>query len=117
MQLFNIPTKFSANLSPDNVQDTLTIIEKEGKSFVQVYWYHDDPLSFYIASLYVTDTKKGLGNNLLDLCEDLGRELSKKDSYLWVEKNSWMHEWYLRRGYTDYKDHEKENYIWMRKLL
>lgn len=117
MKQFNIPTNFSCNLFHGDMQETLSIIEKNKKSFVQVYWYHDDPLSIYISSLYVTDTHKGLANELLNICEDLGRELGMYDAYLWVDKNTWMHDWYLRRGYVDYKDHDKEDFIWMVKPL
>jgi hypothetical protein len=39
-------------------------------------------------------------------------------SCLLVKKDAWMHEWYKRRGYSDYQDQEGEkDWVWMRKSL
>jgi hypothetical protein len=49
--------------------------------------------------------------------EDIGRRLGATYSCLWVKPNTWMHDWYQRRGYTYLKDYEQEDAVWMRKSL
>lgn len=46
----------------------------------------------------------------------MGIILGAKVACLWAEKGSWMHKWYERRGYKDYKEYD-ENHIWMKKNL
>lgn len=83
-----------------------------------LYWYHDDNKNIYISSLKVkTNIKQqGFGTKLLDNIEKIGKCLGATFSCLWVEKNSWMQEWYKRKGYEDYIDKNKK-YIWMKKRL
>jgi len=118
MKQFNIPNNFLVNISHDDKQNNLSVFEKYGKSFAKIYWYHDDQLSLYITDLYSTDLHKGFGTEILSLCENIGRELGMENSYLWVDKNTWMHDWYKRIGYVDLKDYkDRENFIWMQKPL
>lgn len=50
--------------------------------------------------------------------EQIGVLLGAKESCLWVIKDSWMHDWYARRGYTDLQDHEtEETAVWMTKQI
>ena len=100
--------------------EMIRIMEKSGKGFARIYWYLDDPNSVYLDSLVVSDNfrKLGLGRTLQELREGIGVCRLAKYSYLWVEKDSWMEEWYKRRGYSYYKDYEQlNNCIWMRKKL
>ena len=50
--------------------------------------------------------------------EVLGKIIEAKSSYLWVKKDTWIHNWYKRLGYTYFKDHEYEkDTIWLTKIL
>lgn len=96
------------------------IMEKTGKAFGRVYGYKDDKSTAYLAGLSVErgSRKQGIGTELQVLRETIAKESGAKTVFLWVEKNTWMHEWYKRRGYSDWKDHEDiENNVWMEKAL
>lgn len=107
---------------PDWEKDVemIRIMEESGKGFARIYWYLDDPNSIYLDSLIVSENfrKLGLGRTLQELREGIGVFRLAKYSYLWVEKDSWMGEWYKRREYSYYKEYEQlNNCIWMRKEL
>ena len=96
------------------------IMEKTGKAFGRVYGYKDDKSTAYLAGLSVEDSsrKQGIGTELQVLREAIAVGTGAKTVCLWVEKGTWMHEWYKRRGYKDWKDHEEqENNVWMEKHL
>jgi len=97
------------------------IMEKDGKSFCSVYWYNDDPSTIFISNLSVNpeNRNQGLATELQEMCEEMGRDFGYTISCLWVNKNTWVHDWYERRGYEDHIPHEDdiENLIWMRKSL
>lgn len=110
--------KVSWNFSQDSKTNTI-FIALSGIGEACVYWYSDDTSTVYLCNLnvYPAHTKKGFGKELQTLREDIGRNLQAKHSCLWVQKNTWMHEWYKRRGYSDLKDHSTKGYIWMIKQL
>lgn len=97
------------------------IMEKCGKAFVRIYWYHDDKDSIYIDSLSVNEQerKKGIGKFLLHTCEKIAREKNAHMIYLIVEKNSWMRYWYEREDYRPYLNVTSldSRMIWMEKFL
>jgi GNAT superfamily N-acetyltransferase len=100
---------------------SIFLMEAGGIAFGRVYWYSDDKDTIYLEGLSVDANfrQSGIGNILLNKLEEIGRN-SRPSKFicLWVEKDSWMHEWYKRHGYSDLKDHELEkNSIWMRKEL
>lgn len=96
------------------------VMEKKGKAFGRVYGYNDDKTTAYLAGLSVEESsrKQGLGTETQKVREAIAGRGGIKTLCLWVEKGTWMHEWYKRRGYQDWKDHEEqENNVWMRKEL
>ena len=96
------------------------IMEKKGRAFGRVYGYRDDKSTAYLAGLSVRESarRQGIGTDLQVLREAIAIGCGAKTSCLWVEKGTWMHEWYKRRGYKDLKDHEdQENNVWMEKEL
>jgi len=98
----------------------ILIMEKAGKAFARVYWYKDDATSIYLDWLHVSYEirNKGIGTELQNMREQIGRNLGASTSCLWVKKDSWMHNWYKRRGYSDLEDYEQEeNVVWMMKSL
>lgn len=98
---------------------TLTIkFSNVGK--VSIYQYNDDSSSIYVANLFVLKSyrHKGIGIQLLKISEQIGKSLNADNCYLLVKKDSWMHEWYKRIGYMDFKNYEKQKgFIWMIKSL
>lgn len=71
-----------------------------------------------LSNLFVEESlrNKGIALKLQEEREILARSLNKKWAYLWVKKDSWMMEWYKRRGYVFYRKKD-ETQIWMRKRL
>jgi ribosomal protein S18 acetylase RimI-like enzyme len=99
------------------------VMERTGKAFGRVYQYDNEPTVAYLDSLSVDEKsrRQGLGTKLQEIRERIGVRLGATESFLWVKKDSWMHDWYKRRGYIDYSEKESQegegNFIWMRKLL
>lgn len=112
---FNYHIFFTAEENYLNIMDYHT--------FVRVYFY-DDNLEdknihhFYISDLSVEEgfRREGRATNILNHIEAIAKQCKITELYLKVDKDSWMHEWYLRRGFRDYTLDE-ENYIWLQKLL
>ena len=99
---------------------SILIMEKSGKAFSRIYWYNDDNTTVYLDYLSVDEDirRKGIGTIMQVMREKIGITLGATTSCLWVNKNTWMHDWYKRRGYEDWKNHEQEeNAVWMRKSL
>ena len=99
---------------------SILIMEKNGKAFGRIYWYYDDNTTVYLDWLSVDEKarRKGIGTNLQEIREEIGVRLGANTSCLWVRKNTWMHDWYKRRGYENWKDYnEEENAVWMRKSI
>jgi N-acetylglutamate synthase-like GNAT family acetyltransferase len=89
-----------------------------GSGYAQLYIYKDKPNHAILSSLSVTCEfrKKGLGTRLQITIEELAKSLNIEECYLWVEKGSWMQNWYERRGYV-YDSEYGDNDIWMKKAL
>lgn len=103
------------NLSTKSVNH-IYIIEKCGKSLCRIYWFSDNNDNIYIDNLSVENKyrNKGLASELLDLFIMISEEL-KIDSYLWVEKDTWMIDWYEKKGYVYHGEYKEENAIWMKR--
>lgn len=98
---------------------SILIMEKKGRSFGRIYWYNNDQSSVYLDMLSVDKDirRQGIGTKMQKIREKIGIQYGAEYCYLWVKKNTWMHEWYKRRGYKDWKKYKKENAIWMKKSL
>lgn len=99
---------------------SIMIMGKNGKSFARVYWFHDEEKIIYLDWLSVEESarRQGIGTELQEIREKIGIFLGAKESWLWVVKDTWMHDWYRRRGYKDKKKYDgEENAIWMKKVL
>ena len=104
--------------SQDSEIETVTI-KADGVAEASVYWYIDDISTVYLANLLVNPNyrNKGIGKQLQEIREQIGKDLNAKTSCLWVKKESWMFEWYLRRGYSELKTHARKGFVWMSKPL
>jgi hypothetical protein len=112
--------KFITHRTTSSEFTSIFFMEINGKGFGRLYWYNNDNTTVYLDSLSVDEDsrKKGLGREIQELRENIGIETGASVAMLWVEKNTWMHDWYLRRGYKDdIKYKSKKNCIWMKKNL
>ena len=98
---------------------SIFIMEKNGNAMAHCYYYNDCQKVIYLDTLNVSEEyrRQGLGTKLQEIREDIGRSVEAKKSMLFVDKNSWMHEWYKRRGYIDEEKCENPDFIWMEKKL
>ena len=102
----------------DSEIETLTI-KADSVAEASIYWYLDDNSTVYLSNLvvYPQFRNKGVGKQLQEIREQIGRDLNANISCLWVKNGTWMHEWYKRRGYSNLKDHEQKGFVWMSKPL
>lgn len=111
---------FIAHPTTSHWGGSVLIMEKNGKAFGRLYWFIEDDTSIYLDWLSVEkdSRKKGMGTELQKIREEMGRAMGAETAYLWVKKDSWMHDWYQRRGYKFYKDYDgEENSVWMEKNI
>lgn len=110
---------FILHYAENDLSSSILIMERNGKAFSRNYWFNDDDDKIYFDWLNVEagSRKKGIATKMLDAHLRL-TEIFKLDSCLWVRKNTWMHDWYKRKGYNYVGEYEKEeNAIWMIKKI
>lgn len=93
-------------------------MEKHGKAFARTYWFDDDEKTIYFDWLSVIEKerKRGFGTELLESHIKAAKTYNL-ESLLWVKKETWMHDWYKRKGYIDYQDYlEEKNSVWMKLI-
>jgi len=108
--------RFIFHISENDLVGSILVMEKNGKAFARTYWFSDDNSTIYFDWLSVDKSERGNGiaTLLLNSHIEVAKELNVT-TMLWVKKETWMYEWYKRKGYVDYKDYEKEsNAIWMK---
>jgi GNAT superfamily N-acetyltransferase len=118
--------KFIKHISSSNNWGvSILIMESRGKAFARIYWFNDkeeddeeDTVYLDMLSVNEEERRKGIGTKLQDIREKIGKRGGATYSCLWVYKNTWMYEWYKRRGYKEIGKNESEkNAVWMRKKL
>ena len=84
--------------------------------FIEIY--DDEPNECVLTHLYTLEShrKKGYGKQALSEAESIAKELGCHTAHLKVETGSWMHQWYLRCGYSWNKNAD-EGYTWLIKKL
>ena len=110
--------RFICHSSDSDWGGSVLVMEKNGKAFARTYWFKDDTGTIYFDWLSVDESERGNGiaTELLNVHIEVAK-LFKIETMLFVKKDTWIHEWYSRKGYKYYKDYEKEsNAIWMRML-
>ena len=79
--------------------------------------YSDDPDAYFLKSLYVHEGCRGQGHGNELLAEaELIAERDNKIMFIKVKQQTFLEEWYKRKGYQLYCDDEDE-YIWLKKDL
>ena len=84
-----------------------------------LYIYNDDPKTLYLSNVHVSHfyRGRGFGNNLLEFVFKESKKLGTQSIRLKVLRESFMYDWYSRKGFTDLcNDEEDEKYIWMELL-
>ena len=109
---------FILHTSENEWGSSILIMEKSGKAFCRTYWFNDDNSTIYFDWLSVDKSERGNGiaTELLNAHIEVAK-IFEVETCLWVKKETWMHKWYKRKGYTDFKDYKEENNaIWMKML-
>ena len=88
------------------------IILDNGNGMITMQIDNDDKTSGCISGISVTDKarKKGLGDRLLKECENLAKDLKLQEIYLTAEKDSFVFDWYKRKGFI--KDKYRNKYLY-----
>ena len=88
------------------------IILDNGNGIITMQIDNDNKELGCISCISVTDKvkKKGLGNELLKECENLAKRLGLKEIYLSAEKDSFVFDWYKRKGFI--KDKYRNKYLY-----
>ena len=80
--------------------------------------YEDNPKVCVFTHLLVAEyhRQKGYGTKALEQAEIIAKDLGCNTIQLKVETDSWMHQWYLRSGYT-FLTNAEDNYTWLTKSI
>lgn len=101
-----------------NIEKQVTWKFENEISRFSLHYYSDNPDIVYFFSLFVTDKyrNQGLGNAILEYAENFAVEHNFKTISLKVEENTWMFDWYKRKGYIEINE-KTGKYIWLEKSL
>ena len=111
---------FIQHTNEDKDGFSFSIMEQEGNAFGYAYIYKVNNSVIFLDMLSVSPEyrRQGIGTKLQELREQIGREYGAEFSKLFVNKDSWLCEWYKRRGY-DFNGfrHHRPDHVWMIKNL
>lgn len=111
---------FIQHTNEDKDGFSFSIMEQEGNAFGYAYIYKVNNSVIFLDMLSVSPEyrRQGIGTKLQELREQLGRDYGAEFSKLFVNKDSWLCEWYKRRGY-DFNGfrHHLPDHVWMIKNL
>lgn len=96
------------------------MMHKNGYAVAKFHIDSSAPNIGVLQDMYVSEThrSKGFGTIMQELREDYAKEMGCDKTALCVQKNSWMVDWYKRRGYYKFASDEKApDLIWMVKHL
>lgn len=87
-------------------------------AFARIDKYFEQPDIACLNSLYVNENyrNQGIGTYLQDVRERIGIAFDAKEAYLSVKADTWLYDWYTRRGYSYYMD-DNDGYVFMKKTL
>ena len=92
--------------------ESYNIILNNGNGIVRLSIDNTDFSNGYIDGLSVIEKErnKGLGDILLNECEDLSKKLKLEKLYIFAEKNKFTFDWYKRKGFI--KDKYRNKYLY-----
>lgn len=96
-----------------------SFVRPDGLGFVRMSVSKDDDIPFiHSLNTHVIARGKGYADKLVDFAEEYAaRRLNAKKTSLAVESNSWMKNWYRRRGYKQMTAPDDDGCIYMVKWL
>ena len=105
------------NLVEHRMDSSIFIMESEGRSYARLDIFSDTS-KITDLSTNLDSRKRGFASQIISRCEEISRESKVSSICLWVDKDSWMYNWYSKLGYVEYADNEEEKgAVWMRKDL
>lgn len=110
-----IKDKFICHLSEADWGWTINVMEKSGRAFARTYYLNETSDTIYFDWLSVDKEFRsgGLATELLNSHIKVS-EFFNLESMLWVDKNSWVEEWYKRKGYEYHAEYNDES-VWLIK--
>lgn len=86
-----------------------------------IYFYYDDLKTIYFSNLFIDEKhrNKGYANKILEYVFAYAKQHNYTSVILNVIKNSWMEDWYKRKGFhfvIDCVDDYKGN-VWLKKEI
>lgn len=80
--------------------------------------YEDDPNTCIFTHLLVDEKyrQQGHGTQALFDAEKIAKNFGCNEVWLKVENGSWMHDWYLRKGY-EFDNFDDGDHVWLYKEL
>jgi hypothetical protein len=116
--LKTIDQNYITHYSNEKWGTIIHVIKKDGLSYGDCYWYNGEEHELILCNLNVNNKSRrnGLGREIQEIREEIGCKLGFSRYLLWVRNNSWMYDWYIRRGYKYYQ--KKGSYTtWMIKNI
>lgn len=99
---------------------TVHIFLSDGSAMCRLYVYDDveNQDYVYLDTLSVNERirKQSIGTKLQEIREDIGRKIGAKYAMLFVKKETWMYDWYKRRGYLYHSEYCEQS-DWLIKEL
>ena len=92
-------------------------INDENESFrFALYTYDDDRSVVYLSNVYVDERHrgKGLGNLIIDMAVDISKNMGFSCIMLKVVHRGFVHDWYERKGFSDFQIDPEDGLIWMK---
>lgn len=74
--------------------------------------------TIYLSNVFVDEErrKEGIGNSILNAADKIAKKMNADSICLKVKRESFVHEWYKRHGYSDLcTDEEDKEFTWMVK--
>lgn len=85
-----------------------------------IYRYDDDLKTVYLSNVLVGREHRnhGWGNVILEYADRIAKRMNANTLCLKVKRDSSVHEWYGRHGYSDMEvDGEEPQFMWMAKRI
>lgn len=109
----------TTNVEQKKTEWGIVYIYRGDNYMFNLYVYNDDMKTMYLSSVRVNPTarKRGIGNDILVTAENEAKKYGADNILLVVSKSSWVHDWYKRHGFVDFKIDKYKDYIWMQKQI